>query len=85
MGATLALHKRFKVRMACGSRLSHVDREGVVHTGENGNEMALKGLHGTFGFVASMNIRRGEFNSATIAANGGFELARCLIGTCQLT
>ena len=41
--------------------------------------MALKGLYGTFGIVALVNVRRGEFDSATIAADGGFELARCLI------
>ena len=61
--------------MACGSRLS----QGVVHTRENGNEVALQGLDGAFGIVASENVRRGEFDGGTVAANGGYELARCLI------
>ena len=26
-----------------------------------------------------MNVRRGEFDSATVAADGGFELAGCLV------
>ena len=41
--------------------------------------MALKGLDGAFGIVALVNVRMGEFNSATIAADGGFKLVRCLI------
>ncbi len=41
--------------------------------------MALKGLYGAFGIVALVNVRRGEFDGAPIAADGGFELARCLI------
>ena len=51
----------------------------MVHTSENGDEMAFEGLDGAFGIVALVNVRRGEFNGATIAADGGFELARCLI------
>ena len=41
--------------------------------------MALKGLDGAFGIVASVNIRRDKFDDTTVAADGGFELARCLI------
>ena len=36
--------------------------------------MALKGLDGMFGIVALVNVRRGEFNGATIAADGGFDV-----------
>ena len=62
-----------------GQAVPFIDREGVVHTRENGNEMALKSLDGAFGIDALVNIRRGELDGATIAADGGFELARCLI------
>ncbi len=41
--------------------------------------MALKSLDGTFGIVVFVNVRRGEFDGATIAVDGGFELAKCLI------
>ena len=41
--------------------------------------MALKCLDGSLGIVASVNVRRGEFDGATIAADGGFELVRCLV------
>ena len=41
--------------------------------------MAFEGLDGAFGIVASVYIGRGEFDGASIAADGGFELARCLI------
>jgi hypothetical protein len=32
-----------------------------------------------FSIVASVNVGRGEFDCASIAADGGFELAGCLI------
>ena len=41
--------------------------------------MALKSLDGTFGIVALVNVGRREFDGASIVADGGFELARCLI------
>jgi hypothetical protein len=41
--------------------------------------MALDSLDGIFGIVVLVNVMRGEFNSATVAADGGFELTRCLI------
>ena len=41
--------------------------------------MAFKSLDGPFDIVVMVNVRRGEFDSATIAADGGFELTRCLI------
>jgi hypothetical protein len=41
--------------------------------------MALKYLDGLLSIVASVNVRRDEFDGASIAADGGFELARCLI------
>ena len=41
--------------------------------------MALKSLDGAFGIVASVDVGRGEFDGASVAADGGFELARCLI------
>ena len=41
--------------------------------------MAFKSLDGPFDIVVMVNVRRGEFDSATIAADGGFELVRCLI------
>lgn len=41
--------------------------------------MALESLDGAFGIVASVNVRRGEFDGASITADGGFELARCLV------
>ncbi len=41
--------------------------------------MVFKGLDGAFGIFLLVDIRRGEFDSATIAADGGFELTRCLI------
>ena len=41
--------------------------------------MAFEGLDGAFGIVASVDVRRGEFDGASVAADGGFELARCLI------
>ena len=41
--------------------------------------MAFEGLDGAFGIVASVYVGRGEFNSAPVAADGSFELARCLI------
>ena len=41
--------------------------------------MALKCLDGLLGIVALVNVRRDEFDGASIAADGGFELARCLI------
>ena len=41
--------------------------------------MAFEGLDGTFGIVALVDVGRGEFDGASIAADGGFELARCLI------
>ena len=41
--------------------------------------MAFEGLDGAFGIVASVDVGRGEFDSAPVAADGGFELARCLI------
>ena len=51
----------------------------MVHTRENGDEMAFEGLDGVFGIVASVDVGRGEFDGASIAADGSFELARCLI------
>ncbi len=41
--------------------------------------MAFKGLDGAFIIVLSVDIRRVEFDSSTIAVDGGFELTRCLI------
>ena len=41
--------------------------------------MAFEGLDGAFGIVASVDVGRGEFDSAPVAADGGFELAMCLI------
>ena len=41
--------------------------------------MDLKCLDGTFGIVASVNVRRGKFDGAPVDADGGFELARCLV------
>ena len=41
--------------------------------------MDCKGLDGTFSIVLLVDIRRGEIDGATIAADGSFELARCLI------
>ncbi len=41
--------------------------------------MALEGLDGAFGIVMLVNIRKGEFEGATITADGSFEFARCLI------
>ncbi len=41
--------------------------------------MAFEGLDGAFGIVASVDVGRGEFASASIAADGGFELVGCLI------
>ena len=41
--------------------------------------MALEGLDGAFGIVASVDVGRGEFDGASVAADGGFELSRCLI------
>jgi hypothetical protein len=41
--------------------------------------MALKSLDGSLGIVALVNVRRGEFDGASIAAYGGFQLAMCLI------
>ena len=41
--------------------------------------MAIENLDGAFGIVAAVDVRRGEFDGASIAADGGFEFARCLI------
>ena len=41
--------------------------------------MAFESLNGAFGIVASVDVGRGEFDDAPVAADGGFELARCLI------
>ena len=41
--------------------------------------MAFESLDGAFGIVAAVDVGRGEFDGASIAADGGFELARCLI------
>ena len=41
--------------------------------------MALKCLDGLLGIVVLVNVRRGEFDGASIAADDGFEIARCLI------
>ena len=41
--------------------------------------MALKCLDGLLSIVVSVNVRRGEFDGASIAADGSVELARCLI------
>ena len=41
--------------------------------------MALKGLEGVFGIVASVNVWRSKFDDETVAVDGSFELARCLI------
>ena len=41
--------------------------------------MAFKRLDGTFSIVALVNVRQGEFDCATIAADGSFKLARGLI------
>ena len=41
--------------------------------------MAHKCLDGLLGIVVLVNVRRGEFDCASIAADGSFELARCLI------
>ena len=51
----------------------------MVHTSKNGDEMAFESLDGAFGIVASVDVGRGEFDGASIAADGGFEFARCLI------
>ncbi len=41
--------------------------------------MAFESLDGAFGIVALVDVGRGEFDCASVAADGGFELARCLI------
>ena len=41
--------------------------------------MAFESLDGAFGIVASVVVGRGEFDGASLAADGGFEFARCLI------
>ena len=41
--------------------------------------MAFKGLDGVFGIISSVDVGRGKFESVTIAADGGFELASCLV------
>ena len=41
--------------------------------------MAFEGLDGAFGIVALVDVGRGEFDGASVAADGGFELAKCLI------
>ena len=41
--------------------------------------MAFEGLDGAFGIVALVDVERGEFNGASVAADGGFKLTRCLI------
>ena len=41
--------------------------------------MAFKDLDCLFSIFTLVDIRRGEFNGATIAVDGGFELAKCLI------
>ena len=51
----------------------------MVHTSKNGDEMAFESLDGAFSIVASVDVGRGEFDGASVAADGSFELARCLI------
>ena len=41
--------------------------------------MALESLDGAFSIVASVHVGWREFDSASIAADGSFELAGCLI------
>ena len=46
---------------------------------QDGFEMVLESLDGAFGIVAAVDVGRGEFDSASVAADSGFEIARCLI------
>ena len=41
--------------------------------------MAFESLDGAFDIVAAVDVGRGEFDDASIASDGGFEFARCLI------
>ena len=41
--------------------------------------MAFERLDGAFSIVALVNVKQGEFNCASIAADGGFELMGCLV------
>ena len=76
----MALRRRFKVRMVCGSRLSHLLIGNELSTPAR---VEMKWLLNVW--MARLALLRwwmlggGEFDGASVAADGGFELARCLV------